>query len=276
MNNEELKHYQECCLIIADEIDRICKKHNITYSIVGGTLLGAVRHQGFIPWDDDMDIGMLRNDYEKFITVCTSELDNKFHLLNWDTDKDFPFACTKITLKGTIITEEFARKNPKYNEIFVDIFPYDKLPSSQAQRDKIKRKVALYKKILWIKKGYGKCIKKEGNKKRAKYNFAKLVTAFIPYNYIKNKRCDLYKKYAELDFNSCFIADFEWPKTFKYGLTKADTFDSVKLYPYSNSEYFGFEKYNKYLKSMYGDYMTPPSEEKRHNHSINYIDFGEY
>ena len=84
-NDIILQHMHSLHLILADEVKRICEKHNIRYFMIAGTLLGAVRHKGFIPWDDDMDFGMLRNDYDKFVSVCAAEIDeNKFYLQTED------------------------------------------------------------------------------------------------------------------------------------------------------------------------------------------------
>ena len=81
---------------IALEIKRICEKNGLPYFIIAGTLLGAVRHGGFIPWDDDMDFGLLREDYEKFIEACKTDLSDEFFLHTWDTDPEYPFSYAKI------------------------------------------------------------------------------------------------------------------------------------------------------------------------------------
>ena len=106
--NIDIKHLQACELIIAEEIKRICEKHSIKYFLLAGSMLGAIRHKGFIPWDDDMDFGMLRSDYEQFCEVCQDDLNPQFELVNWNTDANYPFSYGKIVLKKTHIKERFA------------------------------------------------------------------------------------------------------------------------------------------------------------------------
>jgi lipopolysaccharide cholinephosphotransferase len=262
-------------LIIADEIDRLCKKHNIRYSIIDGTLLGAVRHKGFIPWDDDMDVGIIRDDYEKFIAICENELDEKFGILNRKTDVDFPFNYTKITLKGTHIVESFARDNAAQSQIFVDVFPVDKIPKDKNTRIKLAKKVSILKRILWMKKGYGKCIRNESAKQRLKYDVCKVLFSFIPYN----KAVQVYSKfindYKDLPNEDCYLGIYEFPETFNQECD-SNTFDNLIQMDFEDRSYPAFAEYDKYLKTKYNDYMTLPPEKDRVNHGILEVDFGEY
>src|SRR5690554_4796206 len=91
-----LKAIQSIQVEILLEIDRICKKNDIRYQLFAGTLLGAVRHKGFIPWDDDIDLAMLREDYDKFIQVCKYDLDNKYFLQTYETDPQYTFTFGKV------------------------------------------------------------------------------------------------------------------------------------------------------------------------------------
>ena len=125
------KKLQTAILMIAKEIVRLCDENNIPYFINGGTQLGAVRHKGFIPWDDDFDIGMRRADYEKFLKVCEEQLDhNKYFLQTEDTEKNYDFYFAKIQLKVTSIIEDFSKNVQIEHGIFVDIFPYDNIPDN--------------------------------------------------------------------------------------------------------------------------------------------------
>ena len=117
---------------ILKEVHSICMKNNIKYFLHFGTLIGAVRHNGFIPWDDDIDIGMLRPDYEKFLKIVKNNLSKDYIVQNQKTDKGFAFCFTKIMLQDTVwIEQNSIRTNKKYNGIYIDVFPFDKVPEKE-------------------------------------------------------------------------------------------------------------------------------------------------
>ena len=117
---------------ILSEVDRICKKHNIDYYLVGGSLLGAVRNQGFIPWDDDVDICMLRDDFEKFRKICPEELNDAYAYQSYRDEKSTHYIYDKIRLKGTYFSSEHSNKyDDMENGIFLDVFVFDKTANSK-------------------------------------------------------------------------------------------------------------------------------------------------
>ena len=103
---------------ILDEVVRVCDKNNISYFLMAGTLLGAVRHKGFIPWDDDIDVGMTYDNFKRFIEIAPRELNDKYFLQTWKNDNEYPFAAAKVRKKGTLFAE-VAAKNTKYHNEFL-------------------------------------------------------------------------------------------------------------------------------------------------------------
>ena len=122
----ELRKLQLTEIEVLDEIVRICKKHKLQYFLLAGTCLGAVRHSGFIPWDDDIDIGMPREDYEKFLNIALDELDEKYFLQYYKTDENYYLGFAKVRKNNTsFITKGFEKKKG-HQGFFVDIFPRNK------------------------------------------------------------------------------------------------------------------------------------------------------
>lgn len=270
---EKIHKYE---LEIAKEIKRICENNNIKYFLTAGTTLGAVRHGGFIPWDDDMDFGMLRSDYEKFVTVCGQELGKNFWLQTWDTDENFPFSYAKIRLKGTHLIEDFSAES-KYvdneqNGLFVDIFPYDSAPDNKIARKIQGVKYYILKRILWIKKGYGKNMK--SNKKQAlKYYAFVAFSKFFSYKMVKNRYKKILTKY-----NSETTLKIVTDGSYKYSKETIDRSlaDNLEPIQFEGENFLTYKDTHKYLTHFYGNYMELPPVEKRDGHSVLNVDFGQY
>lgn len=127
--DSKLRRLQLCELEILDEFVRICEKHDLQYYLVGGTLLGAVRHQGFIPWDDDIDVAMPREDYDRFAAIAAGELAPQYFYQCPETDPYYFLTYAKIRKNGTEVCEE-RFKNAKFHKgVFIDIFPLDFCPA---------------------------------------------------------------------------------------------------------------------------------------------------
>ncbi len=126
----------------------ICNKYDINYSLNGGTLLGAIRHKGFIPWDDDIDIMMLRNDYEKFLQVAEKELSEPYFLQYYKSEKGYYYGHAQIRNSNTTAFIKNDIFNNFNHGIFIDIFPLDNVPDNVKERKKFLKKISKFKKIL--------------------------------------------------------------------------------------------------------------------------------
>ena len=132
MDDKTLKRLHGAELEIMEEFVRICNNHNLVYFLYGGTLLGAVRHNGFIPWDDDLDLAMPRKDYEEFLKIAPQEINEKFIIDNYKTNKNYYLNFTKIRNKNTVFIQDFqaeSYKGPK--GIWIDVFPLDNIKNEK-------------------------------------------------------------------------------------------------------------------------------------------------
>ena len=169
---------QKVMLEILLEIHRICMENHITYWLEAGTLLGAIRHKGFIPWDDDCDVSMPRQDYEKFLKIAQSKLPENMFLQTKETDPAYPLPWAKIRKNGTLLIETGETGEEKYHHgIFVDIFPYDYYESAN-----------VIKKLLWARTTKDKKNKyPKGSLKRLLLGFYANVILYIPMHSAKKQ-----------------------------------------------------------------------------------------
>lgn len=145
MNQQDLRDFQLVQLEIALAVKKICDSNNINYFLLAGSALGAVRHGGFIPWDDDIDIGMLRADYDQFLSCAALELPKNLTVQNWLEDPNLSLPFTKIRRDNSVFEEGSAVDVAGHKGIFIDIFPLDNTPENR-----LKRK--LHSSLIWILK----------------------------------------------------------------------------------------------------------------------------
>lgn len=267
MENETRK-LQLVILDMAKEILSLCEEYHIPYSLNGGTLLGAVRHKGFIPWDDDLDLCMCRKDYERFLVLCKKKLDpNKYYIQTPDVEKQYGFAFAKIRLLGTEIIEDFSKNVPVQNGIFIDIFPYDNLPEGKLARKLFLIVNHYYKNLDWVKCGYGE----DAQKQKMSYKVIRFLSNFYSMKQIKASRKRLIQKYNGSDTKMMFISDYPTE------IIPHAWMENLKKYQFEDAQFFGMADSKKYLKHTYGaDYMELPPPEKRIQHSACKINFGKY
>lgn len=259
---DELKKIQ---IDIILHINEFCQKHNIRYFICGGTLIGAIRHQGFIPWDDDIDIMMLREDYERFIHIYSSEDKSKYKLHSHKLNKQYPYPYVKIDDSETVFEEEI--KDTFRMGVNIDLFPIDIIPESKNKQRVIYRKSHLYIQMLTLKRL--PLIRRRGIWKNLLLFIMHSLMFFISNRYIINSLDKIATKYRNERSSLCGVV------VWGYGMREINKLDN-----YRESIYVPFESiklpipngYDIYLRNLYGNYMELPPIEKRvsHHHFIAY------
>lgn len=159
---EELGRLQEALYATLSEVDRICRKHGIRYFVTGGTAVGAYFWQKILPWDDDVDVGMMRPDYERFAQIAQEEMGDKFFLQTPETEPHTPFYFMKVRMNGSRFSEATFKHIKMHQGIYVDIFPFDKVPK-QKWLERLQNKIVFFFNGLfiateiWQWKHCGKC-----------------------------------------------------------------------------------------------------------------------
>ncbi len=154
LNAEQLDALKKVELDIFNEVDRVCKLHDIKYSLVFGMFLGAVQHKGFIPWDDDIDIAMAREEYIKSREIAIKDLQEEYFFVDYRTHKDYGHSFAKIMAKGTLMKEYSIQRNHSPDGIDIDVFIYDSSPNTERLKEKQFNRCKRLKKQLPCRSGY--------------------------------------------------------------------------------------------------------------------------
>ncbi|RCW17589.1 LicD family protein [Streptococcus gallolyticus] len=272
MNSKnELQLVHERILSILQFYINLCEKHSLRYYFTGGSLIGVLRHEGFIPWDDDIDLGMPRADYDKFLEICRTELPAHYFLINRHTDPNWKFNMSQLVDKSTEV-DIYLTETPRRSNIWIDVFPLDGLPTEENLRHKHMKKILFYRYLVQVAN-----IKTQvdANRKRPlKERIILGICRHLPLHRLISTPKVLEKMEETLrsyDFDSAMYAGNLLgryrerevvPKAY-FGTPQKAYFEGIKVNIPENS--------HALQTALYGDYMQLPPESERVGHRIKVV-----
>ena len=264
LDEEMLRSVQLTELRLLREVDRICRKRGIRYNIIAGTMLGAVRHGGFIPWDDDADVAMMRDEYEKFRKAVREELDpDEFYFQEIRDTPGYRWGYGKLRKKGTVFLREHQEHMPYEQGVFIDIFPLDAVPSPWIGRAVKNFECFAVRKMLWSRVG------KLADRSTLKRKVFALMDK-VPESAVTGYFHNMVKRAGRLK-------DPKWVRILMFPTPNREY--AYKRYWYEGSEEIAFEGYmfrgvispDDYLTFKFGGYMELPPEKDRKVHPVSAI-----
>lgn len=262
----DIKKLQSVELEILKSFVEFCEAKEISYFLIGGSALGAARHSGFIPWDDDIDIGIPRHDYTRLLNIPENEFPDGCILNSFYNENEYPYYFSKMCNKNTKLVENMTSHLDFRQCIYIDIFPLDGAPDSKVMQKYHYQKIRILKKLQNL---YNGMTKKEINP--YKKLLIMCIRVLFTRKSLHEKLNKLSNKYKYNDQN--IIANYFGSWGMKE-ITPKKYFGDGTILSFGNGEYRVPSDYNNYLTLLYGDYMKMPPEEKRKSHhSFKHVEF---
>jgi len=259
-----IKEMRDIQMDILRSVDSFCKANSLRYSLSGGSMLGAVRHKGYIPWDDDIDIMMPRPDYDVFVKTYKSDVDL---VVDFEKEESYRETFVKIYRKGTLMVDDLLGRGDF--GINIDLFPIDGVPSEGSveyvqealeMKEKIARFCPFYKamtsgKIKWMMKYWLKRI------------------LYLQSSSVLSLKSEFHDQLCSVPFETSPLAGVILGSYGVREIVDKGVFLEYEEFPFEDGSFMGLKRYDEYLGSIYGDYMKLPPEEKRvtHHHYKVYI-----
>lgn len=276
MEDSSLRKLQLEELKISDEFIRICEKNNLRYYMLGGTLLGAIRHKGFIPWDDDVDFAMPRSDYERLLELPDKEFGKEFKIVNYENDSKYRYPWARINTHNIKIINHMANI-PREEYAWIDIIPLDGFPDSKIKRFIHKLHLSFWWNLNQIVQ-FDELVdqrRKRGTLGRIAIRIASLfkwMGKIINYKTCLKHLNKVLMKYP-YDSNTKEIINFLAAYGFDEIFTR-ESFSKIEKYEFEGRKINGPKGYDSVLKRIYGDYMKLPPVEERNKHHAEIVEGG--
>ena len=265
-NSGNVRALQQIALAIVKEVVGLCSRHGLTYFMLGGTMLGAVRHKGFIPWDDDIDLGMPRKDYEQFLSIAPIELPERLRVVNYRNTPSYQYYITRVLDMNTKVEEERIGNDSRFTHASIDIFPIDGSPNNV-----FLRKIYFFR-VLFHRAMMSLCYKDSIDRKRPRGTAERVllwVMERLPVEKVTdpNREKDIIDRLlrAQDIENSDYIGNIMGAYRTREIVPKA-FYGKGKKYPFEDMELIGMEQADAYLRHTYGDYWILPAENERKTH----------
>ena len=265
MKEIERKEQRKILIDILKYFDNICRKNNLNYSLTGGSLIGAIRHKGIIPWDDDIDVVLLSSDYDKLLNILKNEKNDIYEVQYFGCNETYFYPFIKIIDKRTKLIEKDKRDIENYG-IYLDVFSFNKVPNNELARKMHYKKILFYKKLINLYSYNQDYIKNEKNfiKRCGSFLCSKIGFRFLNNRYIYNLT-----KYNKKENYEFYMSN--WPF---YGFDKEifnkECFNKFVDCDFEDMKAMISASYDNILKTLYNDYMKlPPVEKRTTTHNID-------
>jgi len=263
LDKDTLRKLQMTELELLTEVDRICRKCHIHYNIIAGTMLGAVRHGGFIPWDDDADVALLRPEYERFCKACKTELDPaRFYFQDQNHTSGYRWGYGKLRRKNTLFLREHQEHFPYEQGIFIDVFPLDYVPENYGLRCLHNFICFLYRKFFWSEAGR---VSDQRALMRVLYN----LMSRVPEKMLKKSFNRFIQRSNRKKSEWVRILTYPTPNRF-YGYRKEWYANSAGI-RFEDRILQGIRDYDRYLTFKFGNYMELPKKSERKAHPVSAV-----